>query len=227
MKQIMLTILVISIAALTSAELLFQIQTNAANLEITLSGTANIDGLTPETRSGVAFFGESGFLLGNEPDLTDPLAGLQQYNAFDLNLFPDDAFAATPPSGTFDNWLRDPTLTYAVTPAPIGFFYTEDNFETLATNDAYGELYLPIGYVSGTELSGSLTLTNRTLADFGWEGGESFSLSWNDGQDSLTFNVIPEPTTLASILSVSLGLIAFRSAQRNAREHRPAPPRAL
>ena len=110
-----------------------------------------------------------------------------------------------------------------MTPAPIGFFYG-DHFETPDPTDTYGELYLPIDYVSGTELSGSLTLTNRTLADLGWVGGESFSLSWNGGQDSLRLTVVPEPTTLASILCVALGLYIFRCAQRHTRELQREPP---
>ena len=225
MKQkLILLILLSGTTLLTQGELLMTVQTNANHLEITLSGSADISGLTPETRSGTAFFGESGLIFGNAPDSTDPLAGLQQYNAFALDLFPDDPFATTPPLGTFENWLRDPTLTYDVSPATIGFFYADDNYATITTNDAYGELYLPIGYLSGTELSGSLILTNRTLADFGWVGGESWSFSWNAGQDSLTLNVVPEPTTLASILCVALGLYTFRCMQRHAREPRREPP---
>ena len=65
------------------------------------------------------------------------------------------------------------------------------------------------------------------LADFGWVGGESWSFSWNAGQDSLTLNVVPEPTTLASILSVALGLYTFRSMQRHTRELQREPPSSL
>ena len=182
MKQkLILLILLSGTTLLTQGELLMTVQTNANHIEIILSGSADISGLTPETRSGTTSSGESGLIFGNAPDSTDPLAGLQQYNAFALDLFPDDPFTTTPPLGTFGNWLRDPTLSYAVTPAPIGFFYG-DQFETPDPTDTYGELYLPISYLSGTELSGSLTLTNRTLADFGWVGGESWSFSWNGGK---------------------------------------------
>ena len=224
MKRMPLTLLLITIAMLSSGELSIQIQTNANHIEMILSGSADISGLTPETRSSVAFFGESGLRFGAPPSLDDPLDGFAQYNAFALDLFPDDPFATTPPLGTFENWLRDPTLTYDVSPATIGFFYADDNYATITTNDAYGELYLPIGYLSGTELSGSLILTNRTLADFGWVGGESWSFSWNAGQDSLTLNVVPEPTVVASILSVALGLYTFRSMQRHTRLQREPPP---
>ena len=225
MKQKSIFLIVLS-TLLAQGELLMTVQTNANHLEITLSGSADISGLTPETRSSVAFFGESGLLFGNPPDPTDPLAGLQSYNAFALDLFPDDPFTTTPPLGTFGNWLRDPALSYSASTAPIGFFYG-DQFETPDPSDTYGELYLPISYLSSTELSGSLTLTNHTLADFGWVGGESWSFSWNAGQDSLTLNVVPEPTTLASILCATLGLQALRSMQRNARELRREPPSPL
>ena len=223
MKNIYLSVILLS-TLLTQGELLMSVNTHAGNIEITLSGSADISGLTPETRSGTAFFGESGLIFGNPPDPTDPLAGLQSYNAFALDAYPAGSYAAPAPAGLFDNWLRDPALSYSASTAPIGFFYG-DQFETPDPTDTYGELYLPIGYLSGTELSGSLTLTNRTLADFGWVGGESWSFSWNAGQDSLTLNVVPEPTTLASILCATLGLQAFRSMQRNPRElRRKAPP---
>ena len=227
MKNIYLSVILLSGTALMSqGALLMNVRTTGNHIEITLSGSADISGLMPETRSSTAFFGESAFLLGYAPDPTDSLAGLQQYNAFTLDLFPTEAFAATPPLGTFGNWFSDPILNYTLTDVPIGFYYG-DQFETPDPTDSYGELYLPIDYVSGTELSGSLTLTNRTLADFGWMGDESFSLSWNGGQDSLTISVIPEPTTLTSILCATLGLQAFRSMQRNPCEPRREPPSSI
>ena len=226
MKHIPLFILLIGLGYHAQAAITLNIaeETIANTVTLSLSGSADISGLTPdETRSGTAFFGESGLVFGNQPDPDDAIAGLQSYNAFALDAYPSGSFAAVASEGLSGNWLLDPALTYSVSTSPIGFFYGE-HFETLDPDDTFGQLYLPTSYLSGTELSGSLTLTNRTLADFGWVGGESISLSWNGGQDSLTLNVVPEPTTLTSILCVALGLYTFRCMQRNARELRREPP---
>ena len=200
------------------------VQTHANHLEITLSGSADIGGLTPETRSSVAFLVSPDFCLVTRPIQPIHLPDSNHTTPLPSISFPMIPLPPHPTGRTFDNWLRDPALSYSASTEPIGFFYG-DQFETPDPTDTYGELYLPISYLSGTELSGSLTLTNRTLADFGWVGGESWSFSWNAGQDSLTLNVVPEPTTLASILCATLGLQAFRSMQRNPRElRRKAPP---
>ena len=70
-----------------------------------------------------------------------------------------------------------------------------------------GLLYLPAGYVSGTELVTGSTYANQTLATLGLAPGE-YVYTW--GSDSLTVRIVPEPSTwsllgsgvfLASVLS--------------------------
>ena len=58
MKQkLVLLILLSGTTLLTQGELLMTVQTNANQIEIILSGSVDISGLAPETRSGtVAFF---------------------------------------------------------------------------------------------------------------------------------------------------------------------------
>ena len=77
-------------------------------------------------------------------------------------------------------------------------------------------LVVPNGYVSGAPLSGTLTFTGTDLATRGLTPG-SYVCSWGSGPhaDSLTLNVIPEPTSAALLgLGGGLAFVALRRVQR-------------
>jgi len=59
-------------------------------------------------------------------------------------------------------------------------------------------LFVPTGYVSGSALSGSMTFTGETLLSLGMTPG-TYVWSWGTGPDadSLTFDVVPEPSSMA------------------------------
>jgi len=68
-------------------------------------------------------------------------------------------------------------------------------------------------YVLGTAVTGSLTWNNKTFSSLGVATG---SYVWGWSSDSITLNVVPEPSSL-SLLVVGLGgLIALRRARRKA-----------
>jgi hypothetical protein len=81
----------------------------------------------------------------------------------------------------------------------------------------YTWLVLPTGYVSGSDLSGSTSAYNGTIAGLGMTVGTETRTFSNDGiSDSVTVNVnaVPEPSSLL-IAAASLGLVGLRR-KRNA-----------
>ena len=197
-----------------------------------LSGSADISGLTvAESRSGAGYFGEQGFRFGPTPDFNDPTA---HHLAFDLFLldagYPSSFFPATS-EALQGNWLFDGTLNpEQAFDTTVGLLQWEDFF-TPGTTNAF--LALPTDYISGESLTNQVTFYNSQLSDFALADSSLTNgitwVSWGNGQDTFTLqtSVIPEPTTLASILCVALGLYIFRCAQRNAREPRREPPPAI
>jgi MYXO-CTERM domain-containing protein len=80
-----------------------------------------------------------------------------------------------------------------------------------------GRLFLPDAYVSETPLSNTTTWNNRTLANLGLApAGSSFTYSWGSGlnADSLTINIIPEPSSAVAATVALTGLAAIRRRRR-------------
>jgi hypothetical protein len=75
-----------------------------------------------------------------------------------------------------------------------------------------GQLVVPGGYVQGTPLSGTSTYINKDFEDLGMDVG-SYTWSWGSAgtADSLTLNVVPEPST-ATLMT--LGLIGLAARRR-------------
>jgi hypothetical protein len=79
---------------------------------------------------------------------------------------------------------------------------------------------LPTTYVSGTQITGSLTFDSTTLAALGLTPGASYDFTWesNAHADSLEINIeptsqsVPEPVSLAMFAAglTTLGLIRRR-----------------
>lgn len=70
-------------------------------------------------------------------------------------------------------------------------------------------IFVPVGYVSGDDLSTTVTWTNKTLSGLGLTDG-SYTWTWGSGStaDSFTINVgaVPEPSTYALLALGSLGV---------------------
>lgn len=73
------------------------------------------------------------------------------------------------------------------------------------------QLWLPYGYDSGTYLSGTTRYSSRSLETLGFNEG-AYVYTWGSGAnaDSLTVNVIPEPSTLAFVGIFGGGLWVVR-----------------
>ena len=76
-----------------------------------------------------------------------------------------------------------------------------------------GALYLPTGYISGTQLVSGSTYANHTLATLGLTPG-TYVYTW--GSDSVTLRIVPEPSTWALLGCgvVSGGVLFIRRRRR-------------
>jgi hypothetical protein len=84
---------------------------------------------------------------------------------------------------------------------------TTMTFRNLSSNN----ILIDPNYVPGTAVTGTLTWNNKTFSSVGVATG---SYVWGWSSDSITLNVVPEPSAL-SLLAVGLGgLIALRRVRR-------------
>jgi hypothetical protein len=87
---------------------------------------------------------------------------------------------------------------------------TTQTYADSSTGDKIGiaanhDVYLPLGYVSGTPVSGTSTWDNSTFASLGVTTG-TYTWNWGNGAnaDSLVLNIgapVPEPASTALLLS--------------------------
>jgi PEP-CTERM motif len=82
-------------------------------------------------------------------------------------------------------------------------------------------LHVPLGYVSGTELSGTDTYNNTTVAGLGFTTG-TYTYTWGTGVDADSFvvnngitpSVVPVPSSLILMGSGLAGLVGYRWRRR-------------
>jgi MYXO-CTERM domain-containing protein len=89
---------------------------------------------------------------------------------------------------------------------------SSSNGDLVAIEGALGDIVVPEGYVSFTPLSGSATWDNTTIAGLGLTPG-TYTYTWGAGgpAQSLTVNVVPEPSSLAMAgMAVAAGLVMWR-----------------
>ena len=93
--------------------------------------------------------------------------------------------------------------------SPIPFGPLIFTASTSSIGDAFGLssafIFVPSGYVSGEEISGSITFNNESIASLSVPP-DTYVSNWGSGAsaDSLTINVIPEPSSaLLSLLALA------------------------
>lgn len=82
-------------------------------------------------------------------------------------------------------------------------------FRNLTTSN----IMIDQSYVLGTAVTGTLTWNNKTFSSMGVATG---SYVWGWSTDSITLNVVPEPSSLSLLVVGVGGLIALRRVRRKA-----------
>jgi hypothetical protein len=113
-----------------------------------------------------------------------------------------------------------PYTSYNGVSGPPNFGTSGSTIPTLSSGDVVGifginnSLQVPFGYVSGSPLSDTSTFTDATIGSLGLTPGQ-YLYTWGTGAtaDSLTVNIVPEPSTALLITfgcSVFLGVCWIR-----------------
>jgi PEP-CTERM motif len=116
-----------------------------------------------------------------------------------------------------------------VTPAPL--FGTNVGHLTSASSLSgdtigffeSGELLVPAGYTSGSQIIGSMTFAGMTFAQLGLLQG-TYVYNLTNGLDNITLNIpseVPEPSTLGLIGLGLLGLGAMKRRRRDSWQPHP------
>jgi hypothetical protein len=188
-----------------SAIVTLRVQQVGNDVVITGSGTANTNGLTP---------------AGTDNDYTNVLTDAQIYAG-------PDAFGDGSGGG------GDVSLWSNISSGPLAFGSDSNLSENpssgtgalfgIVANDFGGtpgaqRLVLPLGYSSGTSLSGTSTFTGKTLAELGLTPGQINTWSWGADAtaDSLRLEVdpVPAPLPIAGAAAVFFRLKRLRRRSR-------------
>lgn len=180
-----LTAAIVSLVAAQSsnAAIVINLTESAGNVYAVLDGSANLSALSFENGWG-------------DPALTgDYLSGSWVWVG----------------SGTGDfEEFSGPTLsgpaTFGTASATLAIADTSTGPQAGVIAQATSGIGLPIGYVSGTSIHSTSTWFGQTIADMGLVPG---SYTWTWGQthtdaDSLTLNILPEPTTALTLTLIGL-----------------------
>ena len=180
-------------------------------LSLSLSALANASFLYTLTEAGSDVVGTGSGTL-DIVDLGSPITASNCNAGFNASVGLASGGAST---GTC-------TGLFAITgPTSIGFESQIERANT-ATGDiaaVWGdvqELFVPIGYVSGTSLSNSETFDSETFASLGLTPG-TYTWTWGTGQDADSFTVqigsaAPEPGTLTLLCLGACALLRVRRA---------------
>lgn len=179
-----------------------RVQQVGNDVVITGSGSANINGLTA---------------AGTDNDYTNVLTDAQIY-------------AGPYAFGDGSGGGGDVSLWMDITDGPFAFGSdplvsenpssgTGDLFGILADNGSgKHSLVLPLGYSSGTSLSGTSTFTGFTLAQLGLTPGRIDTWSWGAGGDAdslrLEVDPVPAPLPIAGAAAVFLRIKRLRRRSR-------------
>jgi hypothetical protein len=181
-----------AISPVSRAAVTIHMQEVGSNVVATLSGAINSLPGAPTQSGGVGVFS------GVRPSGSTMAFGLSKFSGVQtvqMHYYT----ATTYPSnfGTSTSLLQANSSTASTTMM----------FRNLTT----GNIMIDQNYVLGTAVTGTLTWNNKTLSSMGVTTG---SYVWGWSTDSITLNVVPEPSAL-SLLAVGMGgWIALRRVRR-------------
>jgi hypothetical protein len=177
----------------------------AAGLAASNSAHAALVFTLTETGSGVTLVGSGSFNFGGSLDV--------QTVGFGAEIRPSQArFEVGPFVGGNYN-----IATNAIVSGPDSFGLGGFTVPTTGSGDTFGvrgladDVTLPFGYISGTGLNGQSFYSGATLASLGATPGTYvWQTSFGGVDDSLTLDVIPEPSSLALLGLGGLALLRRR-----------------
>lgn len=112
------------------------------------------------------------------------------------------------------------TLRYTITGPGAGTLGTggQTGFTSTTGTTSFGvdatRVSLSENYVSNSNISGESTIVGMILADIGLNPG-SYTWTIAGSNDTITMNVVPEPSTYAALLgALALGAVALRRKRR-------------
>jgi hypothetical protein len=181
-----------AISPVSRAAVTIHMQEVGSNVVATLSGAINSLPGAPTQSGGVGVFS------GVRPSGSTMAFGLSKFSGVQtvqMHYYT----ATTYPSnfGTSTSLLQANSSTASTTMM----------FRNLTT----GNIMIDQNYVLGTAVTGTLTWNNKTLSSMGVTTG---SYVWGWSTDSITLNVVPEPSAL-SLLAVGMGgWIVLRRVRR-------------
>jgi len=190
-----------AISPVSRAAVTIHMQEVGSNVVATLSGAINSLPGAPTQSGGVGAFSGVTPSGGTMSFGFSKLSGVQvvQMNYYNATTYPSNF-------GTRTSLLQANSSTASATMM----------FRNLSSNN----IIIDQNYVLGTAVTGTLTWNNQTFSSMGVATG---SYVWGWSTDSITLNVVPEPSSLSLVALGLGGLIAWnRRRKGNSFEH-PVP----
>jgi hypothetical protein len=167
----------------------------------TYSGSLDLSATSP---------GRSGQLGGSSPNFlmaVRPSVGELYLHAGSVNFYP-----VTPQGGAFGTGTA--TIAYVRAPATSA---NARQYSYPNPAPAYGltglEFALTTGYTFGDLISGTTNYLTTTFADWGVTPGANTTYAINNTSETVTINVVPEPTVLAAG-ACGIGLVGLMLRRR-------------
>ena len=153
----------------------------------------------------------SGQLGGSSPNFlmaVRPSVGELYLHAGSVNFYP-----VTPQGGAFGTGTA--TIAYVRAPATSA---NARQYSYPNPAPAYGltglEFALSTGYTFGDLISGTTNYLTTTFADWGVTPGANTTYAINNTTETVTINVVPEPTVLAAAAACGIGLVGLMLSRR-------------
>jgi hypothetical protein len=182
----LIAILLVSWATQARAGLIVTFAQTGSDVTVTTSGSLNLGGLTLDATNTI---------YGFEEVWGEGASSWQWISSTTTGGY--DTYSGAGPLTVTGGFTNPSNLTVDFN-SDIGIWGTLNNEQNI---------YVNYGYVSGTLINASTTISGITLNDLGMSIGDSQTVSWLGGAgDSITFSAIPEPM---SALTAGLAVLAL------------------
>jgi len=198
--------ILLAFSSFSRAAVTIQLQEVGNDVVATISGSINSFSGASLVQTGAGVLSTNGLRGGSSSNLfltyfafTDNgLSGTDNYNNYTVTTSPSSMF--------FGNGTSAGTTFQAATSVSV-------STDMFLRNSTPSNFWISQSYVLGTPITGTMTWANKTLNSLGVANG---TYVWSWSADSVTLNIVPEPSAL-SLLVVGLGgVMALRRCRRSA-----------